>query len=111
MVLWSPSQKSVYIIELTVPWENSVEEAYEHKKLSYTVLATDAIQRSWNAKVCPVEVGCRGFVASSTIRLLKDLGIHGQALRQTIRAVSEAAERGSQWIWIKRKDPCWALRT
>ena len=109
MVLWSPSRKAVYIIELTVPWENSVEEAYERKKLRYTELAADATQRGWNAKVWPVEVGCRGFVASSTIRLLKELGIHGQALRQTVRAVSQAAERGSQWIWIKRKDPCWAI--
>ena len=41
----------------------------------------------------------------------KDLGIHGQALRQTIRSVSDAAKRSSQWIWIKRKDPCWAHRT
>ncbi|KAL7843651.1 hypothetical protein AOLI_G00251630 [Acnodon oligacanthus] len=65
--------------ELTVPWENAIEEAYERKKLRYTELATDAQQRGWNAKVYPVEVGCRGFVASSTIRLLKDLGIHGFA--------------------------------
>lgn len=26
-------------------------------------------------------------------------------------SVSEAAERSSQWIWIKRKDACWAQRT
>ncbi len=110
LVLWSPSLKSVYITELTVPWENSTEEAYERKKLRYTELAADAQQRGWKAKVYPVEVGCRGFVASSTIRLLKDLGIHGQALRQTIRSVSEAAERSSQWIWIKRKDHCWAQK-
>ncbi|KAJ8010150.1 hypothetical protein DPEC_G00071990 [Dallia pectoralis] len=108
LVLWSPSLKSVYIIELTVPWESSTEEAYELKKLRYTDLAADAQQRGWRAKIYPVEVGCRGFVASSTTRLLKDLGICGQALRQTVRAVSEAAERSSHWIWIKRKDPCWA---
>lgn len=108
LVLWSPSLKSVYIAELTVPWENAVEEAYERKKLRYTELAADAQQRGWKAKVYPVEVGCRGFVASSTIKLLKDLGIHGQALRQTVRSLSEAAERSSQWIWMKRKDPCWA---
>ena len=111
MVLWSPSRRAVYIIELTVPWENSIEEAYERKKLRYTELAADATQRGWNTKICPVEVGCRGFVASSTVRLLKELGIHGQALRQTIRTLSGAAERGSQWIWMKRKDPCWAIRT
>ncbi|KAJ8010190.1 hypothetical protein DPEC_G00072420 [Dallia pectoralis] len=108
LVLWSPSLKSVYIIELTVPWESSTEEAYERKKLRYTDLAADAQQRGWRAKIYPVEVGCRGFVAFSTTKLLKDLGICGQALRQTIRAVSEAAERSCHWIWIKRKDPCWA---
>ena len=111
LVLWSPSLRSVNIIELTVPWESLTEEAYEPKKLRYTELAADAQQRGWKAKVYPVEVGCRGFVAYSTIRLLKDLGIHGQALRQATRSVSEAAERSSQWIWLKRKDPCWAQRS
>ena len=32
IVLWSVSQRIVYFIELTVPWEDSVEEAYERKK-------------------------------------------------------------------------------
>ena len=77
LVLWSPSLRSVNIIELTVPWESLTEEAYEPKKLRYTELAADAQQQGWKAKVYPVEVGCRGFVAYSTIRLLKDLGIHG----------------------------------
>lgn len=76
LVLWSHSPKPAYITELTVPWEE---------------LAADAQQRGWKAKVCPVEVGCRGFVASSTIRLMKDLGIHGQALQKTVRSISEVA--------------------
>lgn len=29
-----------------------------------------------------MEVGCRGFVATSTVRLMKDLGISRQALHQ-----------------------------
>ena len=49
LVLWSPSMKSVNIIELTVPWENSTKESYEHKKLRYTELAADAQQQGWNA--------------------------------------------------------------
>ncbi|KAJ8011633.1 hypothetical protein DPEC_G00060290 [Dallia pectoralis] len=61
------NQSSVYIIELTVPWEAAVEEAFERKSLKYTELAADAEQRGWKAKVCPVEVGCRGFVGNSTI--------------------------------------------
>ncbi|KAM3872212.1 putative glutamate receptor [Diretmus argenteus] len=66
LVLWSPSLKSVYITELTVPWENSAEEAYERKKLRYTELAADARQQGWNAKVYPVECnimkGCMTLV-------------------------------------------------
>lgn len=31
IVLWSPSVKRVLIIELTVLWEDSLEEAYERK--------------------------------------------------------------------------------
>lgn len=55
LVLWSPSNRSVYIIELTVPWEDNVGEAYERKKLRYAELAADAKQRGWKATVLPVE--------------------------------------------------------
>lgn len=108
IVLWSPSLKKVFIIELTVPWEDSVDEAYERKQLRYAELAAEAQDRGWKTEVRPVEVGCRGFVAVSTTRLLGDLGIRGQSLRQAIKAMSEAAERSSQWLWIKRQDSCWA---
>ncbi|KAJ7999811.1 hypothetical protein DPEC_G00198290 [Dallia pectoralis] len=49
LVLWSSSLHSVYIIELTVPWEAAVEEAFERKSLKYTELAADAEQRGWKA--------------------------------------------------------------
>ena len=108
LLLWSNSQRMVYFIELTVPWEDNVEEAFERKKLRYTELAAQAEQRGWRAKICPVEVGCRGFVATSTVRLMRDLGISGQALRQAIKETSRVAEWSSQWLWLKRKDPSWS---
>ncbi|KAK0136320.1 hypothetical protein N1851_027790 [Merluccius polli] len=77
--MWSASIKLVYIIELTVPWESSVEEAYERKRLRYTELVADVQQQGWRAKVRPVEVGCRGFVATSTFRLLREMGVQGKA--------------------------------
>ncbi|CAB1342663.1 unnamed protein product [Coregonus sp. 'balchen'] len=83
-----------------VPWEDKVDETTEEEEAE---LAADTEQGGWKARVCPVEVGCCVFVATSTTRLLKDLGIHCQALCQTINATSEAAERGSQWLWLKRK--------
>ncbi len=110
LVLWSPSLKLVYIIELTVPWEGAVEEAYERKKLRYAELAADAQQQGWKASVRPVEVGCRGFVATSTSRLLREMGVRGKAHRQAVKDLSRAAEKGSQWLWMKRKDPTWAFK-
>ena len=110
LVLWSASQKSVFIVELTVPWEAAVGEAYERKRLKYSDIAAEAKQRGWHVQVLPVEVGCRGFVAMSTIKPLKRMGVREQAFRQSVKAISEAAERGSSWIWIKRKDPNWAAK-
>lgn len=56
LMLWSSSLRRVYIIELTVPWEDAVEEVYERKSLKYAELAADAEQHGWEARVCPVEV-------------------------------------------------------
>jgi len=64
--LWSGSARSVQLIELTVPWEDAVDETCERKKLRYAHLATEAEQRGCRVQVYPVEVGCRGFVAHST---------------------------------------------
>ncbi|MGH0152307.1 UNVERIFIED_CONTAM: hypothetical protein FKN15_060235 [Acipenser sinensis] len=41
--------------ELTVPWEDAVDEAYERKKLWYAQLAAEAEQRDWRDQVYPVE--------------------------------------------------------
>ncbi|KAL6460670.1 hypothetical protein MHYP_G00306360 [Metynnis hypsauchen] len=110
LVLWSPSLRKVYMVELTVPWEDSMEEAYERKHLRYSELAAEARHQGWNTEVRPVEVGCRGFVGKSATKLLRDMGIRGQSLRTAIKAASEAAERSSQWLWLKRNDPSWAPR-
>ena len=81
-----------------------MEEACERKKLRYTELAANAQQQGWKEKVRPVEVGCRGLVATSTSRLLREMGVRGKAHRQAVKDLSRAAEKGSQWLWMKRKD-------
>ena len=93
-----------------MPWEGAVEEAYEWKRLRYAELATDAQHQGWNVKVRPVEVGCRGFVATSTSRLLREMGVRGKAHRQAVKDLSAAAEKGSQWLWVKRKDSAWVFK-
>ncbi|MGH0158499.1 UNVERIFIED_CONTAM: hypothetical protein FKN15_039595 [Acipenser sinensis] len=77
IVLWSGSACLVHLVELTVP-EDAVDEAYERKKLQYAQLTAEAEQRGWRVQVCPVEVGCQGFVAHSTSRFLRDIIFSGQ---------------------------------
>ncbi len=95
-------------MELTVPWEEAIDEAFERKRLRYADLAAEAEDRGWKVNVHPVEVGCRGFVASSTKMLLKEVGIRGQAQRKTIKDLATAAERSSHWLRLKQKETVWA---
>ncbi|MGH0152675.1 UNVERIFIED_CONTAM: hypothetical protein FKN15_052940 [Acipenser sinensis] len=75
-----------------LPWEDAVDEAYK---------------RGWRVQVYPVEVGCQGFVTHSTTRFLRDVGFSGQELHRTVKNLSEAAERSSNWLWLRRKDSGW----
>ena len=73
--MWSSSQKTCYIVELTLPWESAVDEAFELKSSKYVELAVQVKQNRCHAEVLPVEVGCRGFVAKSTTSLLTKMGV------------------------------------
>lgn len=69
---YSPYAKLAYLVELIVAWKEGVEEAFERKKTKYSELATEATMDRKNKKTkkyFSVEVGCMGFVATSTSSL------------------------------------------
>lgn len=105
IVLVSESTKQVVLMELTVPWEDRFEEAFERKLSKYTGLVSDCQQAGWRARCFPVEVGCRGFAARSLARAFSSLGTEGDRKRRAIRSTTEAAERASRWLWLKRGEP------
>ena len=82
-----------------------MEEAFERKREKYDGLVSDCHRRGWKARCLPVEVGCRGFVGQSLCRAYTALGITGERRRRAIRNNTEAAEKASRWLWIKRADP------
>ena len=45
IVALSDSKKSVFLIELTVPWEENREEAHERKKNRYETLRADCVEK------------------------------------------------------------------
>ncbi|KAI8493121.1 hypothetical protein Bbelb_291250 [Branchiostoma belcheri] len=78
LVMWSADQKSVVIVELTIPWEENIQSAHERKKLKYEELAQQCRQNGWRTNLYPVEVGVRGFAGTSLMRLCRDFQIRGK---------------------------------
>ncbi|XP_078665283.1 uncharacterized protein LOC144907786 [Branchiostoma floridae x Branchiostoma belcheri] len=107
IVLWSSVQKTVLVIELTIPWEENIQAAYERKKLKYQELVQQCAENGWRSLLYPVEVGCRGFVGTSLTRLCRDLSI-GQ--KQLVKQMAEEVERCSFWLWLRRKDCHWKTK-
>jgi len=54
-----------------------------------------------------MKVGYVGFVASSAIRLLKEVGIRGLAQWKVLKELATVAKGSSHWLWLKRKETVW----
>ena len=85
--------------QLTVPWDERLEEAHEHKALKYHNLRRQCIEGGFKTWCLPVEVGCRGFVNQSTWKALGMIGITGRKRREIVGKLAEAAEMASRWVW------------
>lgn len=103
IVLWSKGTKQVVLIELSVPWEERIEEAHERKLKKYQALILESQQNGWKAWNLPVEVGRRGFAGQSLWRAHGLLGIEDLARKQLVANTAKQAEAASRWIWIQRE--------
>ncbi|KAK3706431.1 hypothetical protein RRG08_047999 [Elysia crispata] len=70
IVIHSASTQQLIMVELTVPYENRMEEAHIYKREKYQNLTKELENAGYKAVVMPVEVGARGFVGSSVYDLL-----------------------------------------
>ncbi|VDI62323.1 Hypothetical predicted protein [Mytilus galloprovincialis] len=108
IVIWSASTKQAILLELTVPWEERIEDAYERKRLKYQDLLAECRDNGWRVWLFPVEVGSRGFVGQSMWRALRALGIVGGERSKLIGNLCKRAETGagtaSMWLWRKRSE-------
>ncbi|KAJ8008616.1 hypothetical protein DPEC_G00106730 [Dallia pectoralis] len=107
MLLISETSKQIILLELTVPWEDRIEEANERKGAKYAELVEECRNNGWRARCEPIEVGCRGFAGQSLCRAYNILGITGASKRRAIKEVTEAAEVASRWLWLRRGES-WA---
>ncbi|XP_071836870.1 uncharacterized protein [Apostichopus japonicus] len=75
ITIFSKKTKNVIIIELTVPMEENLANAYARKKCKYQDLVADCESRGWSTYYFPIEVGSRGFCNTSVNKCLASLGI------------------------------------
>jgi len=81
IVIWSTAPKMMILVELTVPWEERIDEANERKRSKYQELADFCREKGFSTWVFPVEVGCRGFPAQSVWKALGVLGKKGKTMK------------------------------
>jgi hypothetical protein len=107
IVIWSKSPKHVILVELTVPYEERADEAFELKKAKYQELVQMCRDNGWKTWNFPVEVGCRGFPSQSVWRMFGALGIRGNVRKAAVHALAKASERASSWLWLQRSKHEW----
>ena len=108
MVLWSETLKLVVLIELTVPSECNITDAHQRKSEKYGKpggLCDEIRNRGWKVELMPVEVGVLGYIAVTTQKALKRVGIWTKGLETTL---SEIALRCSYVIFVSHKTMAWA---
>ncbi|XP_066285801.1 uncharacterized protein [Branchiostoma lanceolatum] len=106
LVLWSEEAKAVIIVELTVPWEENIQAAFERKKLKYLNLKEQCEMKGWRTLLYPVEVGCRGIAGTSLARLCRDLAVG----KKVMKKMAEEVEKSSFWLWTRRREKAWGKK-
>ncbi len=78
---YSDTIRTVVLIELTVPIEQSLADANLRKKCKYSEFVTECENRSWTTYYFPVEIGSRGFYNTSLPKCLSNYSVAKIALR------------------------------
>ena len=99
ITLISNQTKQIGIVELTVPNEDRIEISGELKRQKYEQIAQDGKLNGWRVKIWAVEVGCRGFPATSLAYFLKDIGYKGKGKKETLEKIGQAAQYASHTLW------------
>ena len=107
IVIFSRSLRSVILIELTVPLEDRVAAAHTRKTDRYDALLASCESNGWHAAHFPVEVGCRGFVAFSLTRCLRQLGMPSWWSKRVRNECSRVALRCSYLLYLRRNIRDW----
>ena len=106
--IWSAKLKKLFLIELTCPAEEGIEAAKIRKQSRYLPLVENISNTSpWKPTLMTVEVGVRGFVASSTHQVFLKLGLQRQQVSALCNKLSATAAKCSYAIYLAANSKLW----
>ena len=73
IVIVNKSDKSVFIIELTIPFDRNIDDARKRKEKRYENLNDDICKAGFSSHLYTIEIGSRGFVSSRNMKTIKDI--------------------------------------
>ena len=102
ITIFSTQTKNVIIIELTVPAEENLANAFARKKCKYQDLVAECENNGWSVNYFPVEVGSRGIYSTTISKCLASLGIPSGKRKPILDTAAKTALRASYIIWLCR---------
>ena len=99
IIIVSAKSKQMGIVELTVPMEDRIEVSGELKRNKYERIVSEGRQNGWKVRCWGVEVGCRGFPATSMSSFLKAIGYPGGERKKVVEKIGSIAENASKSLW------------
>ena len=103
VVWWNDTARKLCLLELTVCFETSFEEAAQRKKIKYADIVEQARLSHYTTKLITVEVGSRGIVNMDGFQQLQDeLNVQKRDMLKLLTVVAKTAIVQSHKIWCKR---------
>ena len=103
IVWWNDAEKTVVLVELTIPFDTLMDSAHERKQAKYDHLLTAAKQKGFHASLITLEIGARGMPHAPGVRALQEaLKLPRSAFSKLLTNVVRAAIVGSFSVWVQR---------
>ena len=108
IVIWSPSKKKSIIVELTCPAEEGIENAKIRKETKYLPLISEIKrQKKYTVDFMTIEVGVRGFIATSVKKCFAALGLPKQKTVRVCKKLSFISACCSHTIFLAATSKFW----
>ena len=88
-VMASKKTDTIIVAELTVPWEDRMEQSNVLKEDRYSELTMDLIDKGYRVHFFAIEVGARGLVGRSSYTFLREIGLPGREKNKVMERMSK----------------------